>query len=147
MTLSVSGTSNTRYGREIKTSLAKFTEFDGANVTICDPEIIMDCNKGNSRICELMKNIKKNIGTTKKSSTVRKDISVNAEKGRVRIELKLSEKMNNKIRMKIKSCKDKKELREVLMKEKAWKVTFREKRTKTWYRGMDGVATYRSIRC
>ena len=74
-----------------------------------------------------MKKIKKNIGTTKKSSTVRKDPSVNAEKGRVRIELKLSEKANNKIRVKIKSCKDKNELREVLMKEKAWKVTFREK--------------------
>jgi hypothetical protein len=126
MTVSVSGTSNTRYGRESKTSLSKFTEFDGANVIVWDPEIIMDCDRGNSRICELMKKIKKSIGTTKKSTTVRKDISVNAESGRVRIELKLSEKMNNKIRVKIKSCKDKNELREVLMKEKAWKVTFRE---------------------
>ena len=111
MTVTVSGTSKRRYGREIKTSLAKFTEFDGANVTICDPEIIMDCDRGNSRICELIDKIKKNIGTTKKSTTVRKDISVNAEKGRVRIELKLSEKANNKIRVKIKSCKDENELR------------------------------------
>ena len=42
MTVSVSGTSKTRYCREIKTSLAKFTKFDGANVTIGDSEIIMD---------------------------------------------------------------------------------------------------------
>ena len=71
-----------------------------------------------------MKKIKKNPGTMKKRPTLRKDPSVNAEKGRVRVELKLKEKLNNKIRVRIRTCKNKNELREVLMRENAWKVTF-----------------------
>ena len=45
--------------------------------------------------------------------------------GRVRVQLRINEKADN-IREKIKACVNKMELREVLMKEKIWKVTFRE---------------------
>ena len=91
--------SRTRYGRVTKSSLERFTEFDGANITTGYPEAIMDCDKGNPRIRELMDKIKKNPGTVKKRPTLRKDPSVNAEKGRVRVELKLKEKMNNKTKV------------------------------------------------
>jgi hypothetical protein len=53
------GASRTRYGRESKKSLTKFTEFDGKNITIGDPAVIMDCDKGNSNISGLMEKSKR----------------------------------------------------------------------------------------
>jgi hypothetical protein len=120
------GASRTRYGREMKASLTKFTKFDGANVILGDPAMIMDCDKGNARILELMDKIRKGIETTRKSPISPKDPIVKVGKGRIRVELKINDKPNNKSRMRIKACRNMDELRSALMEEKVWKVTLRE---------------------
>jgi hypothetical protein len=118
--------SRTRYGRETKASLTKFTEFDGVNVTEGNPAVVMDCDKGNPRILELVNKILKDTENTKKDSVQRSDPIIKVGKGRIRVELKVKEKKNNKSRMRIKACKNKAELRTALMEEKVWKVTFLE---------------------
>jgi hypothetical protein len=67
-----------------------------------------------------MDRIKKGIDATRKSHVPK------VGKGRIRVELKVNEKSNNKSRMRIKACKNKDELRSALMEEKVWKITFRE---------------------
>jgi hypothetical protein len=61
------GTVRSKYGREVKTSLAKFTTYDGQNVTSGDPETIVSCDEGNSRILELMSRIKKSLNVVRES--------------------------------------------------------------------------------
>ena len=91
-----------------------------------NPAIITDCDKGNSRILQLMDKIMKGIEITRKSSAPLKDPIIKVGKGRIRVELKINEKANNKGRMRIKACSNKDELRAALIEEKVWKVTFRE---------------------
>ena len=103
--------------------LTKFTRFDGTNVIVGDPAVIIDCDRGNARILELMDRIKKSIAATSKSNVPPKDPIIKVGKGRIRVELKVNEKPSNKSRMRIKACRNNDELRSALME---WKVTFKE---------------------
>ena len=53
-----------------------------------DPAVIIDCDRGNARILELMDRIKKSMATTRKSNNPPKDPIIKVGKGRIRVELK-----------------------------------------------------------
>ena len=88
--------------------------------------MIIDCDRGNARILELMGRIKKSVAVMRKNNVPPKDPIIKVGKGRIRVELKVNEKPSNKSRMRIKACRNKDELRSALMEEKVWKVTFKE---------------------
>jgi hypothetical protein len=113
-----------RSGRRIKEPSKKYIEWDGESIRRGSLEELLDCVEGNPRIRELMDRVRKSLKTAREPRA--RSHTVAADSGRIRIELKSTDRFNKKIRARLEACRDEEDLRTFLREEKLWRVTFKE---------------------
>jgi hypothetical protein len=136
---------HTRSGRAVKNPSSRYVEWNGADVILGTPEMLLNSLTGNPWICELLDRIRKSQEKVRGAKKHTPELVVCAATGRVQVELKLSKKTGKKTRSRIGRCKSDDDIRTILMEEKIWRVTFKEHQSREDKVPGDGWCGYLSI--
>ena len=125
----------TRSGRVTRGALSKFTTWDGANTRPGLVRQLRSTDNGNPVIVGLIdKVMRENMNALTEGEKLAprpagKELGkgeIRIDKGRIRVELRLGNRPKNKVKDMVLCCKNKERLREILLREKVWKVSFKE---------------------